>query len=69
MIIDYDDVMMTSTDDLGRVICEQQRVFNVSERASLGQIIGYINGTSSDGIKANFYIVYTDNSGETEKIF
>ncbi|VDN86792.1 unnamed protein product [Brugia pahangi] len=57
-------------DDLGlkSIKCEQQRIFNVSERASLGYIIGYINGTSSDGIQANFYIVYSDNSGETEKV-
>ncbi|VIO90129.1 Cadherin domain containing protein [Brugia malayi] len=52
---------------LKSIKCEQQRIFNVSEGASIGYIIGYINGTSSDGIQANFYIVYSDNSGETEK--
>ncbi|KAL4001658.1 Cadherin domain family protein [Acanthocheilonema viteae] len=47
--------------------CEQQRIFNISEQAPVGHIIGYFNGTPSDGIKPNFYIVYPDNSGETEK--
>ncbi|VDK64270.1 unnamed protein product, partial [Onchocerca ochengi] len=49
------------------IICEKKRVFNISEQAPVGHIIGYLNGTPSDGIKANFYIVYPDNTGETEK--
>lgn len=47
--------------------CEQQRIFNVSEEAPVGHIIGYFNGTPSDGVKPNFYIIYPDN-GETEKV-
>ncbi|CAG9534072.1 unnamed protein product [Cercopithifilaria johnstoni] len=47
--------------------CEQQRIFNVSEQAPVGYIVGYFNGTPSSGAKTNFYIVYPDNTGETEK--
>ncbi|VDK28354.1 unnamed protein product [Gongylonema pulchrum] len=52
---------------LANVKSEQQQIFNISELASVGQIIGYVNGTPSDGIQPNFDIVYPDNSGETEK--
>uniref|UniRef100_A0A915PMU1 Cadherin domain-containing protein n=1 Tax=Setaria digitata TaxID=48799 RepID=A0A915PMU1_9BILA len=48
-------------------VCDQQKVFNISEQAPVGHIVGYVNGTPSDGTKANFYIVYSDNSGEIEK--
>ncbi|EFO13241.1 hypothetical protein LOAG_15289, partial [Loa loa] len=48
-------------------VCEQQRIFNISEQVSIGHIIGYLNDTPSYGIKANFYIAYPDNIGEIEK--
>ncbi|KAM3724311.1 Protein dachsous [Dirofilaria immitis] len=47
--------------------CEVQKVFNISEQIAIGHIIGYFNDTPSDGIKPNFYIIYPDNTGETEK--
>ncbi|VDK84943.1 unnamed protein product [Litomosoides sigmodontis] len=47
--------------------CERQRIFNVSERTAVGHIIGYLNGTPSHGVNANFYIVYPDSTGETEE--
>lgn len=50
------------------IACEQQRIFNISEQTPVGHIIGYFNGTPSDGIKANFYIVFPDSTGETEKV-
>ncbi|VDO81255.1 unnamed protein product [Onchocerca flexuosa] len=62
--IDCDVMTLSMTSD---IICEKKRVFNISEQAAIGHIIGYFNGTPSDGITANFYIVYPDNTGETEK--
>ncbi|VDM97757.1 unnamed protein product [Thelazia callipaeda] len=49
------------------IVSERQQIFNVSENVSVGYIIGYINGAPSDGIVPNFYIVFPDDTLETEK--
>lgn len=51
-----------------QILGEQQQFFNISEQTPIGSIIGYLNGTSSDGVSANFYIVFPDNTGEAEKV-
>ncbi|VDK77488.1 unnamed protein product [Anisakis simplex] len=53
---------------VGTDASEVQREFRVSELAPVGHIIGYISGSALIGLKAHYYIVYPDSSGQVENV-